>query len=487
MLKKARRCLFFGHCILVLLVLISVKSTGEPTSTDKLLSGMTNLGLNNTITSPLDVGFLPDEQLVSLTNTLSRPYYQDTITPEDELTNNNNLCESPSDAYVAEDWKFETAPECRGLWITWDSKNLYGAVQLFAQGKAANAFILFDTDPKLGTEDFTTMSSWQRELRFNGVKPDFFLGLYPDYKDNGTSGWYPDQTDGIQPSGARCGYQFRQIDQNGTLESTEYKDQLGAFTSAVRPWAGYTGRGADDNNLADNIVFFKIPWTILSSRVTSFVGLTNWTIKLCAATTGADSSPGTARKIYDWIPDSRYSVEKAAKLGIPSKQNNYLTIRVTDMAGAFRYPASLKDDAAINFYPGSIKDVANHPYGKFPFGIVDFNGNTVKAMAPHLGSQRIYFHMFLRYNTINGCSLRVYDIKGNVVRTIFSNKTFFIELGQKDVHYNLNPSVLADNDLSWDGTTDQGNVAPMGIYFIVFKGQDGTVDFTQKLPFMIVK
>jgi len=490
MVKKARCCCcFFFGLVLVFLILISLPVGSAPTAADKDMSGMTNLGVNNSIISPLQVGFVADEQLISATNTLARPYSNDTSPAAlTNLTNNNNFCETTNDAYVNESFAFESQPEAYSLWVTWDTRNLYGAVTMFAQGAGANAFILLDTSPALGSDDFTSLSSWQRELKFNGMFPDFFLGLYADYVGF-SSAWYPSETDGILATGSKCGYQFRLIDAGGNLlsGSDEYKDQVGAFTNSVRPWAGYTGRGSTDSDFTDNTVFFKIPWSLLTNRVLStYVGLTNWKIKICAATTGADSGDGTGKKIFDWIPDSRYSVEKAAKLGLASKQNNYFELQITDGIGNFRAPADLRNDATIKFYPGSYKDVVNDDRGQLPFWPVDRNGDRVKGLAPHLGSS-VYFRLLLQYNTVNKCSFKVYDIRGNLVKTIFLDKTFEVPFGQQNVIFNDNPAVDATDLLSWDGRTENGKVAPMGIYFLLFKGEDGSVSFTRKLPFMVLK
>lgn len=488
---RARSLACFVLLCLTLLVLATFQSTGAPTLADKDMSAMTNLGLNNTITSAAQVGFLPDELLVSASNTLLRPYYEDPLASETNLTNNNNFCESGVDSYQdLTGYTWQHQPELFGMHLTWDSKNLYGAINMIVQGNGANAYVLFDTAPSVGVYDFTDIGPWKRQLKFSGIRPDCFLGLYSDYVNNSTL-WDPLQTQGYlkaktgSDSAAICGYQFRYITALGkTDEVTWYQDGINVYTNAKRPWAGYTGRGktADPLN-TDNLLFFKIPWSLLLTRASNdFIGLTNWKIKLCVATTG----PQDSSKMWDWLPDSRYAIKKALDLGIDAKQNNYFEIQVTDGSGNFRYPADLQADAKINFYPGSYLDIANDPRGQIPFWPVNDAGIQAKGFAPHLAS-RIYFRLFLKYNSILNCNLKVYDIKGNVVRTIFSGKAFEVEVGQQNILFNDNPSVTPNNDLSWDGRTDSGDIAPMGIYFIVFKGEDGTVEFTRKLPFMLLK
>lgn len=483
---KRPSCWAIGTLLLLLCIVVHQEGVSSPANS-KDLSNMTNVGAGNTITSPLDVGFQNDEELISTTNTLQRPYYVDTSAEAStNFTNNNNLCESASDSIEKDSY---TTLDVVSIWITWDTNNLYGALGGYANGQRNNIFMLFDTTPDKGTSDFTTLEhGWNRELKFEALKPDFYLGIWTDY-DNGSSLW--NITWNGDEHGGGAGYEFWYVNENGSTTDSDptgkFRPKRTDFTNPDRPWAGYTGRGLSDPNHTDNYLFFKIPWKLLTTRVTgSYVGLTNWKIKMTAASTGDDVRTG--RAIFDWVPESRYGIQEARDIGVEPVQNNYLEVTVTDGSGNFILGQNMRSSSDVRFYPGSIRDLRNDPEGNIPFTAVDLNGNEVKGIAPGF-NQTVYFKLVLEYNTVYSCYLYVYDIRGRKIRTVTtteSGDTFETPLGSGTM-FNENPSVEATDNLSWDGKDDHGNVVPMGVYFVIFKGQDGPLPFLRKIPIIVVK
>lgn len=335
---------------LVLLAFGTPFANAKPTAY-KDMSAMTSLGADNTITSPLDVGFQADDCLISSTQTLGKPYYLDpNSNTYTNLTNGNNLCESHGDAILNNG----TIPlGVVSLWITWDTNNLYGALQGYANGQQNNLFVLLDTVSDKGIDDFLKLDrGWKRDLRFSSMLPDFYLGIWTDY-NSGSSLWNTTWS-GTNHSGG-AGYEFWYIHENGaTIDSDpdgKFRPISTDFNNPNRPWAGYTGRGFSDPDHDDNLLFFKIPWKILTNRVTSeYVGLTNWKIKLTAASTGDDVRTGKA--VLDMLPDSVFSIEDYNRMGRIPVQKNYIEFRVTDGSGQFILNSDIRTTGKVAFLPG---------------------------------------------------------------------------------------------------------------------------------------
>lgn len=66
--------------------------------------------------------------------------------------------------------------EIKNLYVTWDESNLYIGIE----GKVENnGLLLFlDSEPDKGYTDLTQINTWNRKVRFENFKPDYFYGAW---------------------------------------------------------------------------------------------------------------------------------------------------------------------------------------------------------------------------------------------------------------------------------------------------------------------
>ena len=290
-------------------------------------------------------GFTPDEQLISLTNTLSGTYSN---AMDVALFSNNNHCEASND--VPSGYYDESGTrELHALWLTWDTNYLYIAVQADVHGSLNDIVALIDIEPSGGITNFSgnlPLGSQieERRLTTTGFSPDIIARL-----------WCAQNSDFFDGSsyagGAEIKWHVAGIWSNKNMKEIEDK-----FYS----W--YNGSA--------KLVMMKISQDLLLSPA---LNRTNKYIKLAILSAGTfyiDSEP-----VYDTIPQGSSGISSGAEL---YHLDNFFTIQLTDGSGNIMTGISPKSAASVNFYPGSRKQAhLNTPQLLSPA-----NGETAVTNAP---------------------------------------------------------------------------------------------------------
>ena len=169
------------------------------------------------------------------------------------IDDNGNLLESPQDSR----WDNPEYNDVKQIKVTWDSANLYLAVDACSYGN--NVLLFIDIYDSYGIENMSQLNNlddsatWRRSFSFYNLNPDFFIGT-----------WDTNNTP-----------QFWKVEEGGTSRIEQIFEIDGIETSAT----------FDTNNL-DGAMEIKIPFSVLSNNAN---GLLNFNkIKLLAVITGPD-------------------------------------------------------------------------------------------------------------------------------------------------------------------------------------------------------
>lgn len=420
-----------------------------------------------------DSGFTADECLISTTNTLARAYSNISavyLATNESMISNNNWCERSDDS-VAPNPDSTSNGELSGLWVTWDTNFVYVAVRGQAKGRYNNLLATIDTAYAYGNLDFLSFQSsaghWRRDILFDeGINPNIYLGFWC-------------KNDAATYDGTDIGGNTHLRYGNGVAAWTLGNQGL-SITNEYFSW--YNGSVQADP--AKRLWIFRVKWGILTNNVFANGGQAV-SMRVSIASTGPDDGS----LMYDYMPETQYAIAAGATHTI---QNNYFTIPLTDGSGAPLIGVSPRNTASINLYPGARYDRANFSNGIMPIVMYNDSMNQTKAFTPNGDSinDSIKFSFFLKYRAMLRSSMWVYDLKGRKVRTLFTKERLDVDAVTGSRTYNgpvgsVDP--FADSRLSWDGKDDNGAYVPMGIYIVVFEGEDGSSRIISKRTLSLIR
>lgn len=431
--------------------------------------------INIKLSTIASMGFSDSDCLVSTTLTLGKPYTNvaaaDFYTNKDAITN-NNWCERGNDSVDPAPDPISNS-ELTGMWVTWDTNFLYIAMQGQAMGRHNNLMCLIDSNVDKGYNDFnklTHTSAWKRDILFDeGIMPNVYLGFWCN---NNTANY----------NGTDSGGNTKMFYGNGQNSWIEGKQMSTQTETSNAFYAWYNGSSQANPSL--RVWAMKIRWSVITNSL--FVSsLNNLEIRIAGASTGPDDGS----LMYDYIPETQYAIVPGVQNTI---QNNYFRIKPFDSSGNIRIGINPRDDSSINFMPGSRWDVANYPSGSIPINMYNDSGVKVKAFSPNSDTinDTIRFSFALTSRGLVRCSLKIFDLKGRLVKTMFSGQSFLIPTGWAEVTLNgagADPNPLADARLIWDGTDDNAASVPMGLYVAVFEGEDGTIRLQTRRSVFVLK
>ena len=421
------------------------------------------------------MGFTADDQLITTSVTLLKSYVSnaaaDFVTNRDGVTN-NNWCERDTDSVDPAKNSISNS-ELSGMWVTWDTNFLYIAIRGQAQGRHNNIMCLVDSNSDTGYSDFNLLThnnAWKRDILFDeGILPNVYFGFWctdnhPYY--NGTDGGGNTKMfygDGL----------------NDWVEAQQMASQTGTNQTF---YAWYNG--SSQSVASQRVWGLKLHWAIITNR--KFVSdLANLEIRLAVASTGPDDGS----LMYDYMPETQYAIKQGVQNTI---QNNYFKIYPFDASGNIRIGVNPRETSGVNFYPGSRWDVANFPDGQVPIKLYNDSGNQVKAFSPNGDgvNDTINMSFTLTSRGLVRCSLKIFDLKGRLIRTLFSAKSFLLPTGWPSISFNgvgSDPNPQVDSSLVWDGRDDNSNYVPMGIYVAVFEGEDGSVRLLSRKSIVVLR
>ncbi len=417
-------------------------------------------------------GFMADENLITSTNTLLRPYTNDAsadfITNKDAVTN-NNWCERTNDS-VDPDPDAISHSELTGLWVTFDTNYLYVAVRGQAMGRHNNILAMLDSNVNYGANDFTLIThnhAWKRDILFDeGIVPNIYLGF-----------WCADNTANYNATDAGGNTKMFYGDGYGS-DWTESSSQCSNQNSLEGEYYSWYN-GSTQTERTKRLWMFKVAWSVITNSQFA-VDMANLEIRLAFATTGPDDKGA----MYDYMPETQYQIVSGAT---STMENNYFIVPVTDSAGNLLTGGiEMNTNASVYFMPGTKWDVANDP---FPMNMYDSAGNAVKAFSPNddTYNDSIKFSIALNNRGLLRTTFKIYDLKGRLIRTLFSGLMIPcpVAITYNGIAGDVNP--VENSDLQWDGKDDSGNNVPMGIYIIVFTGLDGSVPVMIKKSVSVIR
>lgn len=449
-------------CILSLVLIVSLGSFGVTSSNKSIVVRV--LGSWD----PFSMGWEPDELLISPTKVLNKPY--GATVDHNDLTNNGgrmltyfevpykNMCESTNDsAYPEKETDPLTKAELSELWLTWDANYFYFAVKGQAAGRRNNMMIYFDREPGKGRVSFIEGEIlWNRGVFFGGFDPDMYIGFWcPDHKVVFDA--LPDRSKG--------GIQIFSLDDDENAWISSY---IHGDFSGTPNWDpsifDFFFNGEYEPDMFKRVAIGKIAWSFMFTNVNR----TNMWLKVVVATTG----PNSGDYNYEYMPDNSTPVNPSFK----SVQDNFVMIRVTDEEGNPRMNVNVVDEAYINFYPGVKIEPAKVP--RFYTRVV--RGGTLgkeddapKVFAPAKGDVlKIRIGIEKRTDFFSQGYIKIYDERGNLVRTLADNINLLIYMVGQDPP-RAKPGVYeAPYTFVWDGRNDKGDLVPMGNYIVVVSGKN---------------
>ena len=281
------------------------------------------------------------------------------------IDDNGKLLESPQDSR----WDNPEYNDVKQIKVTWDSANLYLAVDACSYGN--NVLLFIDIYDSYGIENMSQLNNlddsatWRRSFSFYNLNPDFFVGT-----------WDTNDTP-----------QFWKVEEGGTSRIEQIFEIDGIETSAT----------FDTNNL-DGAMEIKIPFSVLSNDAN---GLLNFNkIKLLAAITGdADYNSGP-----DCAPDNlggmAYDDNQIVTL------DNYVEITIDDDGDS---------SADIGISPRNQSEYLIMPPIKPEAltvqNVIFENG---KTFSPILDGA-IEFELELDKNRVSDFSVKIFDLNGNFI------------------------------------------------------------------------
>ena len=431
---------------------------------------------------PFSMGWEPDELLISPTNVLNKPY--GAIVDQNDLTNNGgrmltyfdipyrNTCEPTNDSvYPGRDTDTLTKGEATELWLTWDTNALYIAVRGQTAGQRNNIMIYFDREPNVGKVAFDRGVVWNRRVYFYNMDPDMYIGF-----------WCKDGTPYFDYSGSDSGgvqiYSHTGPDGSIKVGISSYRDtgnvpgSPNMNTSIFDFWYN----GSSEPDMFKRVAIAKIAWSFFFTNVNP----TNMWLKVAVATTG----PGYGDYgifNFDYLPDPSINVES----GKDTAEDNFIMIRVTDGNANPIIGVNVRNSAYVNFYPGiqlkpkTAIDFYMKVSGVSSSGIEDFSP---KVFAPSRGDKlKIRIPVDSAISSIVEGTIKIYDMKGNVVRNLVSKFDFtpvILTYGDRNTALNSGNIIISDPNayefpytFVWDGTDDRGKKVPMGNYLVVVQGR----------------
>ncbi len=177
------------------------------------------------------------------------------------------------------DSKWGSYNDINAIDITWDSGYLYLGVKGIINDN--NMIIYIDSDENKGVNDVSELNNWKRNIKFKGIKPDFFIATW----DKNTAA-----------------PQFWEI-----VNSESASDRSSDITGAVT-----------FNGTVSGAMEVRIPWTTIYNSGWGNIS-TNAVLKITGVVTGGDDSSGP-----DSAPDS--SVDMPVDSTQEAVLDNYLII-----------------------------------------------------------------------------------------------------------------------------------------------------------------
>ncbi len=416
---------------------------------------------------PFNMGWEPDELLISPTNILNKPYGQ--IVNQNDLTNNGgqmlkyygfdyeNKCESTNDSvYPGKDTDTLTKAELSELWLTWDTNYIYFAVRGQAAGRHNNLMIYFDREPGKGRTSFVeSIVVWNRGVFFSGMDPDMYIGF-----------WNPNDSVELDPFGNRGGVQLYSLatgDEELGISSYQDTGNVPGSPNMNSNVFDFFFNGAQEPDMFKRVAIGKIRWDVFLTNVNP----TNMWLKIAVATTGPDSGNFN----YEYMPDNSSGVDPSSK----SVQDNFVMIKVTDGDGKPRIGVNVRNEAFINFYPGVQIRPTKSPrfFAKvFRGSLEGVEDDKPKVLAPTKGDKvKVRFDIKDVTEYIFEGYIKIYDEKGNLVRTL-AEKILLTD-NPSAIQYSAKPGVYESHyKFIWDGKDDKGNTVPMGNYVLVVGGKN---------------
>ena len=427
---------------------------------------------------PFSMGWEPDELLISPTNTLNKPY--GAPVDQNDLTNNGgrmltyfgipykNTCEPTNDSvYPGKDTDTLTKGEATELWLTWDTNALYVAVRGQAAGRHNNLMIYFDREPNVGKVAFDKGDvEWIRRVYFYNMDPDMYIGFW-NPNDSVKFDTNPDKSGG----GVQI-YSHTGPNGNTAIGISSYEWKYCSYPINTN-YFDFWFNGEYEPDMFKRVAIAKIAWSFFFTNVNP----TNMWLKVAVATTGVDNRDYN----YDYLPDPSIKVES----GKDTAEDNFIMIRVTDGNANPIIGVNVRDSAYVNFYPGiqlkpkTTIDFYMKVSGVSSSGLEDFSP---KVFAPSRGDKlKIRIPVDSAISSILGGTIKIYDMKGNVVRNLVSKFDFtpvILTYGDRNTALNSGNIIISDPNayefpytFVWDGTDDRGKKVPMGNYLIVVQGR----------------
>ncbi len=326
-------------------------------------------------------------------------------TTESLFRNSSIALESSFDSY----WGKEN--EVTDIKCTWDANYLYIALNSTINGNNLMFFIdsIDGGIPDFKPENSSESISWNRSLTFVKYYPDFYLGTWPD---NST------------PENYKA---LSEIRDEKFYNSTDFE------SAAYLPTA------------INGAIEMKIAWSTLFGTTPGNVPI-GAKVKLSACVTGSwgGSTP-------DVIPDNSAGASTDGQQRVII--DNFAIVNIDDDNDG-------KPDIGVNPAARTTFIISSLPNKPNPINIT--NLKVYPKIISTLHGHCVFISFYL--NISKNITVKVFNMKGDFIKTIIYNKTAVIGENNKDT----NPS------LYWDGTDEQGKTVPEGIYIISVTDEDKT-------------